>query len=514
MHPRIQNNRKTNGPIKNKYLNKKTFNKSLFSFYLLFNRVPREHDIMSSCLNLEEAIATERNQYNEYKQTITQRNSATFEYVSNLTGLRIQHQIEILESIHEQDILKWSLQFKEIADMCKWSEEGRLEVLSHIINPEIRSKIVYTGTTDRILETILILKYNPSQAHHYYQKLANIKQGIFFTLRAYSKAIIETCKKLALCSNWSDELLKQKTEETFFMNLENHVKIEMQKVGKNTLEEVHETIDKIESMIIEEIAAHNTETKTNNKNSESFHQIRKDKNSVKGMRKFCDYHQSTSHSNEECRYQKKRNTEKKSENKTKGYVICEPRIKARAIEMKMKIKDASLDCLIDTGASYNFIPVYLAEELNLETRQIEEEIQVETASGESIMSSSIVRLEFYLNEDKNCRYKTDFYLFNSRSRNIILGMQFLKDNDAIINLKDNYIKIDNREYEIYYEETKLDEHEQTIAAKSAVFSMSHSDVDFKELVKKLKKKNPRIGNLKFCEHEIDLEPEFVPKFKE
>ncbi|KAG0440059.1 hypothetical protein DMUE_2016 [Dictyocoela muelleri] len=157
----------------------------------------------------------------------------------------------------------------------------------------------------------------------------------------------------------------------------------------------------------------------------------------------------------------------------------------------MKIKDMSLDCLIDTGASYNFIPVYLAEELNVETRQMEEEIYVETTSGESIMSSSIVRLEFYLNEDNNSRYKTYFYLFNSRSRNIIFGMQFLKDNDAIMNIQDNYIKIDDREYEIDNEDTKLGEHEQTLVAKSTIFSMYNSDVDFKELVKKLKKKKSK-----------------------
>ncbi|KAG0420641.1 hypothetical protein EQH57_0066 [Dictyocoela roeselum] len=279
----------------------------------------------------------------------------------------------------------------------------------------------------------------------------------------------------------------------------------MQKVGKNKLEEVHETIDKIEGMIIEEISAHKTEAKTKRTNSELPHRIRNNRMVEKRTKKFCDFHKSASHSNEECRSQRKINTEKRSENKTKIYVICEPRIKARAIEMKMKIKDKTLDCLIDTGASYNFIPVYLAKELDLKTRKMEDEIQVETASGEGINSSSIANIEFYLNEDKNCRYKTDFYLFNSKSRNIILGMQFLKDNDAIINLRDNYIRIDEREYEIEYEEAKFGEHEQAITSKSTIFSMTRSEVDFKELVKKLKEKNPKIGNLKLIEHEIDLE---------
>ncbi|KAG0438688.1 hypothetical protein DMUE_2930 [Dictyocoela muelleri] len=122
---------------------------------------------MSSFTNLEKAYTTEMSRYNEDKETITQRNCAIFEYVSNLSGLRIQHKIENLENIHEQDISKCSVQFTEIKSMCNRSEEGRLQVLSHVINPEIRRKVFYTGNTAGLLESLLRLSYNSSQAHQF-----------------------------------------------------------------------------------------------------------------------------------------------------------------------------------------------------------------------------------------------------------------------------------------------------------------------------------------------------------
>ncbi|KAG0435381.1 hypothetical protein DMUE_4755 [Dictyocoela muelleri] len=86
------------------------------------------------------------------------------------------------------------------------------------------------------------------------------------------------------------------------------------------------------------------------------------------------------------------------------------------------------------------------------------EIQVETASGEKINCRSKVKLDFHLNEDRNCLYKTSFYIFNSHSKNVIPGMKFLKENNTIINLKNNCIILDNREYEFGFETSNLDKY--------------------------------------------------------
>ncbi|KAG0420565.1 Transposon Tf2-6 polyprotein [Dictyocoela roeselum] len=501
-------------PMREKYLNKSNSTKSIFSFYVRFNRVPREHDIMSSYKNLEDAIRNEYNQHQDNGSLESTSNCAAFEYTSKLTGLKIQHKIEILEDIQKQDILKWSRRFQELASMCGWTEDGRLEVLSHIINPEIRSKITYTGRTDGILESILRLKYNPSRAHYYYQKLSNIKQENYYLIQTYAKEIRNTCQKLALCCNWTDELLKEKTEEAFFINLENHVKIEMERMNKYLASEICETIEKIENMIIEEINTQASPNKRENNTYEKTTQKRRERNHKYARQKFCDYHKTSNHSNEECRHQKNSNAGTYKNDKSKGYAICESVSDPRTLEMKININNKEMDCLIDTGASFNFIPKHLLNDLTLDSEEIKREIQVETASGESIKCTSLARCEFFLNNDTKCRYKSSFYIFESKSNNIILGMKFLRENDAIINLKDNYINLDNREYEIGKERSNLDMYEQDIVTKTTVFSINKTDKDFKELKDIMKTKNPKLGHISTFEHEIELAYEFTPKFKE
>ncbi|KAG0420232.1 hypothetical protein EQH57_0245 [Dictyocoela roeselum] len=96
----------------------------------------------------------------------------------------------MLKDIRRQDVLKWTKNFKELAKMCEWSEDGRLEVLSHIISPEIRSLITYTENTDEVLESILRMKYNPARPHHYYQKLSNIEQENYYKIKTYAMEIL------------------------------------------------------------------------------------------------------------------------------------------------------------------------------------------------------------------------------------------------------------------------------------------------------------------------------------
>ncbi|KAG0420429.1 hypothetical protein EQH57_0149 [Dictyocoela roeselum] len=262
---------------------------------------------MSSWESIEVAI---RKEDMESMATHENQNTkeATFEYVSATTGLRIQHRITVLTNIFEQDLLKWVSNFREIARMCNWSDEAKVEVLTQVISCEIQSKIGPRSSSEKILSDLLRLKYNSTKAHHYYLKLANIKQRNFIRIKAYANKISEICNKLGICCNWSAELIKEKVEEAFFLNLEGCVKMEMAKLSKNNMNQIYETIEKVENMIIEEMYTKNknTEGTKNHKPSKNtIHNRSLDHNKTERMTKFCDLHQSKSHSNEECRKQKK-----------------------------------------------------------------------------------------------------------------------------------------------------------------------------------------------------------------
>ncbi|KAG0435975.1 hypothetical protein DMUE_4448 [Dictyocoela muelleri] len=279
--------------------------------------------------------------------------------------------------------------------------------------------------------------------------------------------ILGTCTKLALCSNWSQDLLKQKAEEIFFVNLENNVKIEMQKVNKFTSDEIVETIDRIESMILEEIlTAENIKNSSKSNKKDSLKHGKYNLKSEKRFnKKFCTYHKTSSHSDEECRHQKRKNGEYEDK-KGKGYSICESIGVPKTIEMTVTINDTKIPGLIDTGASHNFMPRSIFEKLNLRSENIERHIEVETASGERLRCIEKTVAEFSLNGDQNCRYRSNFNILDTKSENLILGMQFLQENDAIINLKENYINLDSKEYELIDRGTNLDEYEKVITDKT------------------------------------------------
>ncbi|KAG0442208.1 hypothetical protein DMUE_0453 [Dictyocoela muelleri] len=58
--------------------------------------------------------------------------TASFEYRNERSGLRITHKINTLVSLDEQDLISCKLSFKELARICKWSDDIQLEVLTKI----------------------------------------------------------------------------------------------------------------------------------------------------------------------------------------------------------------------------------------------------------------------------------------------------------------------------------------------------------------------------------------------
>ncbi|KAG0420356.1 hypothetical protein EQH57_0180 [Dictyocoela roeselum] len=148
----------------------------------------------------------------------------------------------------------------------------------------------------------------------------------------------------------------------------------MQKSNKCTMDEIRDSIDKIESMIIEEIIldekkrAARTSQKTINESQKTSERRYPKHNGMK----FCEYHKTSSHSNEECRQQRKKGT--RENDRTKGYSICESIRKPKTIEMEITINKRKLSAIIDTGATYNFIPKDITEELEIEPERLQDRI--------------------------------------------------------------------------------------------------------------------------------------------
>ncbi|KAG0440294.1 hypothetical protein DMUE_1846 [Dictyocoela muelleri] len=93
-------------------------------------------------------------------------------------------------------------------------------------------------------------------------------------------------------------------------------------------------------------------------------------------------------------------------------------------------------------------------------------------------------------------------------------MQFLQENDAIINLKEHLINLDSKEYEINDRITNFDEYDERITNKTIIFRLCENFIGFRELIKNMRNINPRIGLIPQYEHAIVLKCDFDYKFKE
>ncbi|KAG0439692.1 Retrovirus-related Pol polyprotein from transposon opus [Dictyocoela muelleri] len=93
-------------------------------------------------------------------------------------------------------------------------------------------------------------------------------------------------------------------------------------------------------------------------------------------------------------------------------------------------------------------------------------------------------------------------------------MQFLQENEAIINIKENYISLDNREYEIEMKDHIIDENETIIYKKSKIFSAKETISKEDKWIRKIRYKNPEIIQIRGVKHENELIKDFHPKFKE
>ncbi|KAG0422106.1 hypothetical protein DMUE_6234, partial [Dictyocoela muelleri] len=109
------------------------------------------------------------------------------------------HKINTLVSLDEQDIISWRISFKELAIICKWSDEIQLEVLTQIIDINLQYKIREVSSADEILNKILKLKYNYNTAYKYQNKAATIHQNDYYTIYAYLEEIKITVNKIAIC---------------------------------------------------------------------------------------------------------------------------------------------------------------------------------------------------------------------------------------------------------------------------------------------------------------------------
>ncbi|KAG0420244.1 Transposon Tf2-9 polyprotein [Dictyocoela roeselum] len=186
----------------------------------------------------------------------------------------------------------------------------------------------------------------------------------------------------------------------------------------------------------------------------------------------------------------------------------------KVIEIPMKIENKTYEALVDTGSVENYLPEKIAEDLKIDTDELPIAKLSEIADGSLMEIKKSTAIKFNLFNDTNNTYTSKFHILPNPKGQPILGMRFLLENNGIINLSENIIIIDDIEYEMNTRNKTSDNVQSEIISKTKIYEIRDEIIAIKDLIRKYKSKNPKIGNIRNAEHKIDLFEKFAFQKKE
>ena len=117
--------------------------------------------------------------------------------------------------------------------------------------------------------------------------------------------------------------------------------------------------------------------------------------------KWCENHKSRTHDTANCRGIKKADSNL-SDNQT--YILKEPKIAPKLIEMEAKLNDKEVAIIFDTWATHNYVNEKIVQRLNIPTNNIETPVETEMADGSKIKVKQTAQIQFYLQGSFSYRY--------------------------------------------------------------------------------------------------------------
>lgn len=476
----------------------KLFNGNLYHHLIMNGRAPDDHDILNSITNASSQHAQETAKTNDFRPQ-----TANFTITPNNTTLTITRSLNLLTDIGKQDLFKYRADFNETAILCGWSEETKKDVLHAITSAELTPLYRGIETTNDKFYALLRRKYPPEDANSYYNKLNNIRQNDYATIELYHSDIKYICERLSICKDWNQNMCNQKIQEALFNGLTNRTKLEMSRLNIRNIEEMYNLINTTEKTMIEQMSTRKPQIKK----EKSYRQVnQQNMPQITSRNKYCTFHHSKTHSTEECRM-KDRSEEGKYGNKkqyeSKSLALNEPNAPKNSLEMQGKLINTNVQIIIDTGSAYNYINKAIVRKLNLMTEEIENKTMI-MANGDMAKCNEQTKIELMLSNDKNVIHLCNTRIMDSLTTDIILGMEFLENNNAIIDLKDGIITIDGRQYELEKEKHKFDSNDQILCEKTKVLVCSDIKNQRRcDIIRQFTRISEKLGTIDTITHAIE-----------
>ncbi|KAG0420508.1 Transposon Tf2-6 polyprotein [Dictyocoela roeselum] len=476
---------------KKKTNNKQFTRMSLYNQLLIYGRVHPGHIILSSrkviSPEAEDNFTPQRIEF-----TINPKN----------TTISLKRSYAMLENIEKQDIFSWRDEFIQTAQLAGWSADTASEVLKSSVDTKYFHLIANLTSLEDMIQAIFKYKYPEKDHVKYLNQLSNVKQNNFIRISEFKDEIIKTTRKLSICLGWNSEMEELKIKEAFYYGLSKRTQLEMTRLNVQDIDTMYQLIDATESTLIEQSK---DMQKEKSKTSEKEYKANKSKNEKKPN--YCDYHNTNTHDRSNCRALRKishNSTQKEQNNPSKSNFITEPKMSTQLIEISAKINDNKYNLLLDTGSTLSYIDETVAIQNNLPINETQK-CTATLIDGSTVETTKETTIPFHIYGDETTIYKAKVKILNNMSLSGILGMNFLIENDAKIDLSEGILSLDNKHYELGMKRLN-DSLDQQIVAKTRI--NAHVDETYKqkidELVKEYKLNNKPVGKMNSAEHKIVL----------
>ncbi len=484
---------------------------SLFERYLLSRQSGiANHKIILSSNELEKNTPKNNSAYRQ-----TGLKPFTYEFEVPGTGITLKKELYPLMDIENQDLLTWVSDIRTAVEQTKWPESVTVALIKNIVGKEIHAKISSLSSFEKVLETILKLRYPERQAGHYLNKAKKIRQKDFYYIHEYARAQENLLNEYFICSNINETGQRLKYQEIFFENLDTLTKLYLYEKDITTKSEALSKIEAMETFILqlsEELNSSNTNQENETKSSFQISKLQNTNNQKNiGIKdkKWCPYHQSATHDKANCFTLQKLKKEKNAKNsKNTNYMLKETGSSINMLKVPFESNEITGTCIIDCGATNNFMSKGMMDKLKSSINENSTVTTVSLADGRSLSIIGETVVEFNLGNIKQVTYKETFKIINNLDEDIILGMEFLNRQKVVLDFKQMVIKIEDYliklENDTFYDAQVAPEHSEIDKLKLFNIKENSEIKDIKEELKGYENQNPKLGLIPNTEFTIQL----------
>ncbi|KAG0435282.1 Transposon Tf2-6 polyprotein, partial [Dictyocoela muelleri] len=395
----------------------KTIN--IFTHYFINGYPPRvDHVNLNSKTNSLDIL-----QYIEQlSNNITKEFKTTqFDHEVPNTGLKIKRELPLFDSF-SVDLFSAIELFKTSISLTNWDKETILHVLKSLCSGEILLLINSYEDIDKIFSTLLQHKYQTETMQRYQNYLREIKLKNFLTINEFKFAIDEVIKRITIHRNYTKREIQRLYKDTFLKGINEDIHLKFISDGICDVENIFNRIMETEKFIY-----------GNPIYSQGINVKKENKFRIKPKNKWCRLHRVKSHDDKECLAQKKNFKSNESLNNIYNYLLP-------FIYVNFN-KDTVIKVLIDSGATKSFIKSKLLSKKQIDTLINSNQI-IKTATGGIDNILGEIKFSIQL-KNKNIHFNQNFSVVEDLQEDMILGVDFLKNNEAKIEIHENNLSILN-----------------------------------------------------------------------